>query len=121
MPGSAFDTQTTAPWIGTGTDSQAAGLPAPMTLHEIMHLPGEEAGVVMFSGEFRLSDGATAFVDFFTADFIEATYKPSLLLSQDAPATMLTLVGLLKQHLKLMTETVNLDMHSCRHFLVCSN
>ena len=88
MPGSAFDTQTTAPWIGTGSDSQAAGVAAPLGLQEMLQLPAEEAGVVMFSGEFRLSGGATAFVDFFTADFIDVNYKPGLLLSSHAPATL---------------------------------
>ena len=68
----ALETQSTVPWAGLGTDSpECSGRAPAMPLHEVMLLNSLELGVVLFSGEFRLSRGTTAFKDFLLGEFLE--------------------------------------------------
>ena len=109
LSGSALDTQSTASWVGMGPapeDSPSGVLPA-MPLHELLSLPKEEIGVVLWSEEFRLSPGSKAFGDFWKCEFMEEACQ---VLADDTPDSIFGLARMVREVMTMMLSSLILGV-----------
>ena len=105
MPGSNIDTQTTAPWVGQGSQDSSE-LPL-ATIANLQELPPAELGPVMFDGQARLSPGAEGLKDYFLSEFPDCMMKHDLELDSAKYTALPRVLAITKDLIKELCQAMD--------------